>query len=86
LIGVLMYTDNPNTEINTRDVQAAARAVGQQILTGTVADQAAGIRVLAAAIDRGNAVRSGGQEHADAPCALLRAPLVATPLPRHRAA
>ena len=32
LIGVLMYTDNPNTEINTRDVQAAARAVGQQIL------------------------------------------------------
>src|SRR5262245_15939570 len=32
LIGVLMYTDNPNTEINTRDVQAAAQAVGQQIL------------------------------------------------------
>jgi putative ABC transport system substrate-binding protein len=32
LIGVLMYTDNPNTEINTRDVQAAARTVGQQIL------------------------------------------------------
>jgi putative ABC transport system substrate-binding protein len=32
LIGVLMYTDNPNTEINTREVQAAARTLGQQIL------------------------------------------------------
>jgi ABC-type uncharacterized transport system substrate-binding protein len=27
LIGVLMYTDNPNTEINTREVQAAARTL-----------------------------------------------------------
>jgi putative tryptophan/tyrosine transport system substrate-binding protein len=32
LIGVLMYTDNPNAEINTREVQAAARTLGQQIL------------------------------------------------------
>jgi putative tryptophan/tyrosine transport system substrate-binding protein len=32
LIGVLMNTDNPNVEINTRDLQAAARATGQQIL------------------------------------------------------
>jgi putative tryptophan/tyrosine transport system substrate-binding protein len=32
LIGVLINTDNPNTEINTRDVRAAARALGQQIL------------------------------------------------------
>jgi putative tryptophan/tyrosine transport system substrate-binding protein len=32
LIGVLMYTDNPNTEINTREVQAAARTLRQQIL------------------------------------------------------
>ena len=31
LIGVLLNSDNPNTEINTRDLQAAARAVGQQI-------------------------------------------------------
>src|SRR5262245_22282446 len=29
---VLIYTDNSNTEINTTGVQAAARAVGQQIL------------------------------------------------------
>src|SRR5262249_23682509 len=36
LIGVLMYTDNPNTEINARDVQAAARTVGQQILIAGV--------------------------------------------------
>jgi putative ABC transport system substrate-binding protein len=32
LIGVLLNTDNPNVEINTRDLQAAARAIGQQIL------------------------------------------------------
>jgi putative tryptophan/tyrosine transport system substrate-binding protein len=32
LIGVLMFTDNPNTEINTREVHAAARALGQQVL------------------------------------------------------
>jgi putative tryptophan/tyrosine transport system substrate-binding protein len=32
LIGVLMNTDNPNVDINTRDLQAAARATGQQIL------------------------------------------------------
>jgi ABC-type uncharacterized transport system substrate-binding protein len=32
LIGVLMNTDNPNVEINTRDLEAAARAMGQQIL------------------------------------------------------
>jgi ABC-type uncharacterized transport system substrate-binding protein len=32
LIGVLMNTDNPNVELNTRDLQAAARAIGQQIL------------------------------------------------------
>ena len=32
VIGVLLNTDNPNAEINTRDVQTAARAVGQQIL------------------------------------------------------
>ena len=31
LIGVLLNSDNQNTEINTRDLQAAARAVGQQI-------------------------------------------------------
>jgi putative ABC transport system substrate-binding protein len=31
LIGVLLNSDNPNTEINTWDLQAAARAVGQQI-------------------------------------------------------
>jgi putative ABC transport system substrate-binding protein len=38
-IGVLMNTDNPNAEINTRDLQAAARAVGQQILIAAVAGQ-----------------------------------------------
>jgi putative tryptophan/tyrosine transport system substrate-binding protein len=32
LIGVLMNTDNPNAEINTKDLQAAARTVGQQVL------------------------------------------------------
>src|SRR5262249_30352040 len=32
LIGVLMNVDNPNAEINTKDLQAAARAVGQQVL------------------------------------------------------
>jgi putative ABC transport system substrate-binding protein len=32
LIGVLMNSDNPNLDINTRDLQAAARAIGQQIL------------------------------------------------------
>jgi putative tryptophan/tyrosine transport system substrate-binding protein len=32
LIGVLLNTDNPNVEINMRDLQAAARAIGQQIL------------------------------------------------------
>jgi ABC-type uncharacterized transport system substrate-binding protein len=32
LIGALMNTDNPNAEINTRDLRAAARAVGQQIV------------------------------------------------------
>jgi putative ABC transport system substrate-binding protein len=32
LIGVLMYTDNPNTGINAKDVQAAARALRQPIL------------------------------------------------------
>jgi putative tryptophan/tyrosine transport system substrate-binding protein len=32
LIGVLLNTDNPNVEINTRDLQAAAHAIGQQIL------------------------------------------------------
>ena len=32
LIGVLVNTDNPNVEINTRDVKAAARAIGQEIL------------------------------------------------------
>jgi putative ABC transport system substrate-binding protein len=31
LIGVLINTDNPNAEINTRELQAAARAVGQPI-------------------------------------------------------
>jgi hypothetical protein len=30
LIGVLLNTDNPNVEINTRELQAAARAIGQQ--------------------------------------------------------
>jgi len=39
LIGVLMNTDNPNAEINTRDLQAAARAVGQQILIVGVGGQ-----------------------------------------------
>jgi putative ABC transport system substrate-binding protein len=39
MIGVLMNVDNPNTEINTRDVQAAARAVGQQILVVGVGGQ-----------------------------------------------
>jgi putative tryptophan/tyrosine transport system substrate-binding protein len=32
LIGVLMNVDNPNAEINTKDLQAAARAVGQEVL------------------------------------------------------
>jgi putative ABC transport system substrate-binding protein len=32
LIGVLMNTDNPNVEFNTRDLEAAARALRQQIL------------------------------------------------------
>ena len=32
LIGVLMNTDNPNAEINAKDLQEAARALGQQIL------------------------------------------------------
>jgi putative ABC transport system substrate-binding protein len=32
LIGVLLNTDNPNVEINTRDLQAAARAIGQQMI------------------------------------------------------
>jgi putative tryptophan/tyrosine transport system substrate-binding protein len=32
LVGVLMNTDNPNVEINTRDLQLAAHTVGQQIL------------------------------------------------------
>jgi putative tryptophan/tyrosine transport system substrate-binding protein len=31
LIGVLMNTDNPNAEINTKEVQAAAQALGLQI-------------------------------------------------------
>ena len=31
LIGVLVNSDNPNTEINTGDLRAAARAVGQEI-------------------------------------------------------
>jgi putative tryptophan/tyrosine transport system substrate-binding protein len=32
LVGVLMNTDNPNVEINTRDLQLAAHTIGQQIL------------------------------------------------------
>jgi putative tryptophan/tyrosine transport system substrate-binding protein len=32
LVGVLMNTDNPNIEINTRDLQLAAHTIGQQIL------------------------------------------------------
>ena len=32
LIGVLMNTDNPNVDINTRELEAAAHAIGQQIL------------------------------------------------------
>jgi putative ABC transport system substrate-binding protein len=32
LIGVLMNPDNPNAEFNKRDLEAAARVLGQQIL------------------------------------------------------
>jgi ABC-type uncharacterized transport system substrate-binding protein len=39
LIGVLINTDNPNAEINTRDVQLAARAVGQRVLIVGVGSQ-----------------------------------------------
>jgi putative ABC transport system substrate-binding protein len=39
VIGVLMNTDNPNSEINMKDLQLAARAVGQQILVVGVTGQ-----------------------------------------------